>query len=93
MKLHIENIPKINMNVCFLSYFENTSGMNSPQIAIVNVNELMKSPTIAIEMLKYCDISPTIPTRLNGVLIARVDIIKMYTSILGLIFIECSPNF
>ena len=42
VKLHIENIPKINMNVCFLSYFENTSGMNSPQIAIVNVNELMK---------------------------------------------------
>ena len=52
----IANIDKIKMNVLFLSYPEKIIGMNNPQTAIVNVNELTYNPEIAIEVLKYCDI-------------------------------------
>ena len=36
----IANMLKMLMKVLFLSYFENKTGMNNPQIAIVKVNEL-----------------------------------------------------
>ena len=36
----IANTLKMLMNVLFLSYFENKTGMNNPQIAIVKVKEL-----------------------------------------------------
>ena len=36
----IANTVKMLMNVLFLSNLENKTGMNNPQIAIVNVNEL-----------------------------------------------------
>lgn len=52
MKLQTEKTDKIKINVFFLSYFEKKIGMNNPQMAIVKVNELMKSPTAAIEILK-----------------------------------------
>ena len=36
----IANTVRMLMKVLFLSYFENKTGMNNPQIAIVKVKEL-----------------------------------------------------
>lgn len=83
----IANTVKMLMKVLFLSYFENKTGMNNPQIAIVKVNELTYSPEIAIVVLKYSAICEMIPTMLNGVFIPSVEIIRIYRSILGLVFI------
>ena len=85
--LDIAKMLRIVMNVLFLSYFENRIGMKSPLMAIVNVNELTKSPDIAIDVLKYSDICPMIPTMLNGVFIPIVEIIRIYKSNFGLLFI------
>ena len=87
----IENTVKMLMKVLFLSNLENKTGMNNPQIAIVKVNELTYSPEIAIVVLKYSAICEMIPTMLNGVFIPSVEIIKMYKSILGLVFIFYFP--
>ena len=42
----------IEINVFLRSYLENNIGMNNPEIAIVNVNELAYNPEIAIVVLK-----------------------------------------
>ena len=89
----IANTVKMLMNVLFLSNPENKTGMNNPHIAIVNVNELTYSPEIAIDVLKYLAICEMIPTILNGVFIPSVEIIRMYKSILGLVFIVYFPFF
>ena len=68
---------KMETNVFFLSIFENRSGMNNPEIAIVKVNELTYKPEIAIEVLKYSDICEIIPIILKGVLIPKVDNINI----------------
>ena len=73
-------------NVFFRSYLEKKSGMNRPEIAIVKVNELTYSPEIAMDALKYSDIVDIIPIILNGVLIPKVDSIKIYRSVFGLLF-------
>lgn len=69
MTLDIANIPKMKMNVFLRSYFENITGTNNPQMAIVKVNELTYSPDIEIVVLKYCEICDIIPIILNGVFI------------------------
>ena len=84
---------KMLMNVLFLSYFENKTGTNNPQIAIVKVNELTYNPEIAIDVLKYSAICEMISTMLNGVFIPSVEIIRMYKSILELVFIFYFPFF
>ena len=73
----IANTPKIETNVVFRSYLENKIGMNSPQTAIVNVNELTYSPETAIVVLKWVDICEIIPTILNGVLIPSEANVKI----------------
>ena len=83
----IANTVKMLIKVLFLSNLENKTGMNNPQIAIVKVNELTYSPEIAIVVLKYSAICEMIPTMLNGVFIPSVEIIRIYRSILGLVFI------
>ena len=69
--------PKIETNVVFLSNFEKNIGINNPQTAIVNVNELTYKPETAIDVLNWCEICEIMPTILNGVLIPRVANIKM----------------
>ena len=39
-RLEMANTVKMEMNVLLLSNLENRTGMNNPQTAIVNVNEL-----------------------------------------------------
>ena len=77
MKLAIANMVKMLTKVLFLSYFENKTGMNNPQIAIVNVNELTYSPDMAIDVLKDSLICEMIPTMLNGVFIPSAEIIRI----------------
>ena len=84
-------ILKIVMNVFLISYFENRIGINNPVMAIVNVKEDTYNPEIAIDILKYSDICDIIPIMLNGVLIAIVDNIKMYSNTFGLYFIFFIP--
>ena len=74
----IANTVKMKMKVFLRSYFENSTGMNRPAIAIVNVNELTYNPEIAIVVLKYWEIWLIIPIMLNGVFIASAEIINMY---------------
>jgi hypothetical protein len=69
--------PKIETNVVFLSNFEKNIGINNPQTAIVNVNELTYKPETAIDVLNCVEICEIMPTILNGVLIPRVANIKM----------------
>ena len=89
----IANTVKMLMKVLFLSNLENKTGMNNPQIAIVKVNELTYNPEIAIDVLKYSAICDMIPTMLRGVFIPSVEIIRMYRSILGLVFMFHFPFF
>lgn len=91
IKLDIAKMPNIKANVFFLSYFENKMGMNSPLSAIVNVNELTYKPEMEIDVLKYSDICEMIPMMLKGVLIPKVDSIKIYKSSFGLYFILSVP--
>jgi len=83
----IAKTDRIETNVLFRSNFENRIGMNSPVIAIVNVNELTYNPETAIDVLKYSEICEMIPIMLNGVLMPNVDSIKMYRRIFELYFI------
>ena len=46
---------------------------------------------MAIDVLKYSAICDMIPTMLNGVFIPSVEIIRIYKSILGLVFIFYFP--
>ncbi|MBP5785329.1 MAG: hypothetical protein J6W16_07085, partial [Methanobrevibacter sp.] len=61
----------------FRSNFENKSGINRPDMAIVNVNELTYNPEIAMDVLKYSEICEIIPIMLKGVLMPNVDSIKI----------------
>ena len=85
--LAIAKTLKIEMNVFLRLNLENKLGINNPQIAIVNVNELTYNPATAILTLKYSEISFMIPTILKGVFIPIVANIKIYSSIFGLFFI------
>lgn len=80
------NIDKMKMKVFFLLNLENNIGTNRPHIAIANVNELTYNPEMAMDVEKYSDICDIMPTMLNGVLISRVDRVKIYRSIFGLLF-------
>jgi len=83
---------KIETNVVFLLNFENKTGMNKPVTAIVNVNELTYKPDIAIDVEKYSEICEIIPIILKGVFIPKVDNIKTYKSIFGLLFMVLIPH-
>ena len=87
-RLETAKMPNIDRNVVFLSNLENNAGMNNPQIAIVNVNELTYNPEMAIEVLKNVEICEIMPTILSGVLIPSVDNTNMYNKILELFFIK-----
>ena len=84
IKFDMAKIPRIAMNVFLISNFEKKIGINNPVIAIVNVKDETYNPEIAMEILKYSDICDIIPMILNGVLMAIVDNIKMYSNIFGL---------
>ena len=84
MMFETAKIPSIVMNVFLISYFEKKIGINNPVMAIVNVKDDTYNPEIAMEVLKYSDICDIIPMMLNGVLIAIVDSIKMYSNTFGL---------
>ena len=53
MMFDIANTTKMKTKVFLRSYFENITGTNNPETAIVNVNELTYNPETAIEVLKY----------------------------------------
>ena len=76
-RLEMANTVKMEMNVLLLSNLENRTGMNNPQIAILNVYEITYSPDMAIDVLKYFAICAMIPTMLSGVLIPSAEIIRI----------------
>ena len=71
------NTDRIETSVVFRSNFENRSGINRPDMAIVNVKELTYNPEIAMDVLKYSEICEIIPIMLKGVLMPNVDSIKI----------------
>ena len=77
IKLETAKIDKILTNVVFLSNLEKIIGVNNPQIAMVNVNELTYNPEIAMDVLKNCEISEIIPMMLNGVLMPKDESISI----------------